>query len=296
VRHITFGMYSLFCQSWNLDFSKIIADLKASKFTGLSLHLNSPWGQHPDQPDFWWPYDGDSFTLTAKNKPKYKRLFEFVDLLFANDLDLELCLLDQYHTRGWKTPLRVHPFRDNNVGVSWDVSAKPLYDSWMGGSAFSWLKWTAVNESALQFQFSLVGGIGKGLSVYHNSVIRAIKQAWDKHPDSKSLLLVKGFNETRAYIDSNGHTNASKSLGDRAEPYAFIRDLWEAAGFAVGPRFKHVIDYGASPFDGPHHMTAMKSEYQWCRKSVVRAMLEIHSVGEEHSVSEYLGQHDEKLE
>ena len=119
-RWVTLGMYSLFAQAKRVDWDKLFDLLKGSGvFTGVSLHLLSPWGQHPTDPFYPWPYGGTKFNMLKRNQEWLDMLKDVLSTGLKEGIDFELCFNDRYFINKWikYLPFKAHPFRDNNIGV-----------------------------------------------------------------------------------------------------------------------------------------------------------------------------------
>jgi hypothetical protein len=265
-RWITFGMYSMFAQGKRIDWDKILDEVKASNvFSGLSLHLLSPWGQHPDEAFYPWPFQGNKFNLTKVNSEWYATLKVMLLALLHRGMDVELGLGDRYFINKWikYLPFKPHPFRNNNIGIDWGGSDKPLYDGiTFGPVKFHLLDWDN--------GYKPVGKIGEVWAEYIGRVLDTIKECRQVYP-VRGRIAWKRVNETR------GGDNIASSSGDRHELHNYIRDEAKKRGLKQGPKFKAFNDYNAV---GSNPDSQFRGAYKGTIGAPMQASaIEVHNVG-----------------
>jgi hypothetical protein len=259
-------MYALFAQGNRLNWDKVLDEVKASNvFSGLSLHLLSPWGQHPNEAFYPWPYEGSKFNLLKVNQEWYATLKGMLLAVMHRGMDVELCLNDRYFINKWikYLPFKAHPFRNNNIGIDWGGSDKPLYDGiTFGPVKFHLLDWDN--------GYKPVGKMGEVWAEYIGRVLDVIKECRQTYP-VRGRVAWKRANETY------GGDNIASSSGDRHELFVYIQKEAAKRGLKQSPKFKAFNDFNAR---GSNPDQQLKGGYKGTIGHPMRATaLEVHNVG-----------------
>lgn len=265
-RWVTFGMYALFAQGNRNNWDKILDKVKTSEpFTGLSLHLDTPWAQHPAEPFYPWPYKNGKFLLTKVNQEWYSVLMSVLLSGLSRGLDFELCFNTRYFINKWikYLPFKAHPFRNNNIGLDWGGSDRPLYDGiTFGPVKFHLLDWDN--------GYKPVSKIGEVWSEYIGRTLDVMAAARKVYP-TRGRIGWKRVNETY------GGDNIASSSGDRHELFKYIQKEAKARGLSQGPKFKAFNDFNAR---GSNPDQQLKGGYKGTIGHPMQASaLEVHNVG-----------------
>lgn len=267
----TFGIYAFFAKGHLVDWEKVIADLKTSGFTGLSLHIISPWAQNWKKPFFPWLWDGTKFLLNKKNPLWWSTLREVIRLFRKNGMDLELCLFDRYFQLGssWSNKIKFHPFRNNNIGVKF-TKDRELYNSWLGGDDFTWITWDDITN-AQAGNWKALGKLGPVLFGYIEDVLDIVADVIAEFPK-------RGRNSIKVFNEQHSGTT------DRHEILQFVQALGKERGLVPGNRFHWVYDLGIHTSSSTEYASRFKNGRTvdaGNKHSFIRgAKMEVHSVGE----------------
>lgn len=244
-RWLTFGYYSMFAAS---DPSKMpnydgfAEDVCQSLFTGVSVHLLSPWdklpGGTPAVDDWPFTFRNGRFDVTKINPFWVAKLNRFLDAFGKHGLDVEISFLDQYCcTPGLNKylPQQYHPFRQNNIGVNWNDNADALYSSLtFAPTVFNHIEWKDVDEHKLKWDFSVKTPAAKMMDLYIDAVVTAVAQNMAEWPQMR--VAWKWANETQ------GGDTIGDSLGDRSEMVAYVAEKFAKAGLKPSKRFFSFVD------------------------------------------------------
>lgn len=235
----------------DLSVDEMVDRIGNSNFSGYSMFATAPGvmkGPGKNMHQFTFDKVAGRFNLkkpaTRKNARFYDRIQEIGEKFAKNNIDLLFKFFTQYYqdkyvvNHKWKK----NPFRDNNAGIRWGkpdsfVGRKELYDSWIknssssDGSEYHWLKWLKISESQLKWNFFPVGIIGEALCEYLEETVKILVAAYK---GTGSRLLVCVANEQKAVWDNNAKkTVGGLSCGDRSEIYAYVMELFKAAGMTA---------------------------------------------------------------
>lgn len=254
-RWLTFGYYSLFgaSDSGTPDYETFAEDVCKSNFTGVSVHLLSPWdklkGGMPKADDWPFTFKGGKFDTTKINPFWQTKFGRFLDAFGKRGLDVEVSFVDQYCcTSGLNKylPQQYHPFRQNNIGIDWNSDAEALYSSIeFAPTRFNHISWTDKClgcEHKLQWVFHVSTPAAKMIDAYMQTVVDSVVAALNKYP--KMRVAWKWANETK------GAPILKDTRGDRSEMVAYITEKFVAKGYPLtSKRLLRFIDRDYVPAD-----------------------------------------------
>lgn len=179
-----------------VEFMQLISE---HGFNGYVEHLISPWDM--DKEGWYpWPLVNGRYDMTQLNEPWFEQKKKGIREAARLGLWQELKRFDKYHEvdnrdapRGYAHKL--HPFVENNTGVSWPDTSKPIYENWNRENAPEQsdyqlgIQWIAEPKGSDNIVgYNVWNKFGRGIKMYLNAIDKIIDEVQTEFPLNTKII------------------------------------------------------------------------------------------------------------